>query len=106
MNTARNRTKSIAAALAAAAATVVAPAVLFAGAGTAHADCDGALLFSYYCSPGGGGLEPREELPRWPSTWDFQPPREQFLPPLELHESPPYPLDGCGYLLENRNCDN
>jgi uncharacterized membrane protein len=39
-----------------AAAAAAAPALLFAGAGTAHADdpCYGALQGSYYCSPAAG----------------------------------------------------
>jgi hypothetical protein len=101
MNTTHNtKTKRLIAALG------VAPAALFASSGTAHAyDCyDGPLAFSYYCSPAGGGLDPRENLPQWPNTWDFQPaPREQFLP--NLSESPPYPQDSCGYMLQDR-CDN
>ena len=50
MNT---KTKRLVAALGAAAAAAVAPALLFAGAGTAHADdpCYGLLQGSYYCSP-------------------------------------------------------
>jgi hypothetical protein len=45
------------AALGVAAAAVMAPALLFAGAATAHADdsCyDGSLAGSYYCSPASG----------------------------------------------------
>lgn len=48
------KTKRLVAALGAAAAAAV-PALLFAGAGTAHADdCYGALQYSYYCSPASG----------------------------------------------------
>jgi hypothetical protein len=55
MNTTHNtKTKRLIAALGVAAAAAVAPALLFAGAGTAHADdpCYGYLAGSYYCSPG------------------------------------------------------
>jgi hypothetical protein len=55
MNTIRDtKSKRFLAALGVAAASAVAPALLFAGAGTAHADdpCYGALQYSYYCSPG------------------------------------------------------
>jgi hypothetical protein len=48
------KTKRIVAALGAAAAAAV-PALLFGGAGIAHADdCYGALQYSYYCSPASG----------------------------------------------------
>ena len=57
MNTTHNtKTKRLIAAVTVAAAAV-APALLFAGAGTAHADdpCyDGSLAGSYYCSPASG----------------------------------------------------
>jgi hypothetical protein len=56
MNTTHNTkaTRPIAA-LGIAAAAAVAPALLFAGAGTAQADpCDGLLQGSYYCSPASG----------------------------------------------------
>lgn len=61
-STANTNTKRFFAALGAAAAAV-APALLFVGAGTAHADdsCYGALQYSYYCSPAsgaGGGSVP------------------------------------------------
>jgi len=48
------------AALGVAAAAAATPALLFAGAGTAHADdpCSGAMAYSYYCSPGAGALNP------------------------------------------------
>lgn len=54
MNATHNtKIKRLATALGAAAAAATAPALLFAGAGTAHADdCyDGALTGSFYCSP-------------------------------------------------------
>jgi hypothetical protein len=59
MSTTHNtKTKRLIAAFgaAAAAAAAVAPALLFAGAGTAHADdpCYGDLAGSYYCSPASG----------------------------------------------------
>ena len=49
------KTKRLVAALGAAAAAT-APALLFGGAGTAHADdpCYGALQGCYYCSPAAG----------------------------------------------------
>lgn len=55
MTTTHNtKTKLLVAALGAAAATAM-PALLFAGAGIAHADdCYGALQYSYYCSPASG----------------------------------------------------
>jgi len=48
--------------VAAAAAT---PALLFAGAGTAHADdpCAWAREYSFYCSPGAGALNPEPVAP-------------------------------------------
>lgn len=55
MNATHNiRTKRLIATLGVAAAAAVTPALLFAGAGTAHADdpCYGDLAYSYYCSPG------------------------------------------------------
>ena len=55
MNTTHNtKTNRLIAALGVAAAAAVTPALLFAGAGTAHADdpCYGNLAYSYYCSPG------------------------------------------------------
>jgi uncharacterized membrane protein len=50
-------TKRFIAAAGIAATAVVAPALLLAGAATAHADdsCYGALAGSYYCSPASGG---------------------------------------------------
>jgi hypothetical protein len=58
MNATHNtKTKRLMAALGVAAAAAVAPALLFAGVGTAHADdpCyDGSLAGSYYCSPASG----------------------------------------------------
>ena len=60
MNTTHNtKPKRLIAALGVAAATVVAPALLFAGAGTAQADCYDSpeIAGSYYCSPAGGGLD-------------------------------------------------
>jgi hypothetical protein len=62
MNTTHNtKTKRLIAAVAVAAAAAVAPALPFAGAGIAHADpCydNPSVSGSYYCSPGGGGLNP------------------------------------------------
>jgi hypothetical protein len=54
-----NKTKRLIGAFGVAAASV-APALLFAGAGTAHADdpCFGELQYSFYCSPGSGALDP------------------------------------------------
>ncbi|MDT5018248.1 MAG: hypothetical protein QOD39_4408 [Mycobacterium sp.] len=57
MNTTHNtKTKRLIAALGAAAAGALTPALLLAGAGTAHADdsCYGDLAYSYYCSPASG----------------------------------------------------
>ncbi|SPM37818.1 Mycobacterium rhizamassiliense ORFan [Mycobacterium rhizamassiliense] len=52
--TLNTKTKRLVAALGAAAAAAT-PALLFAGAGIAHADdCYGALQYSYYCSPASG----------------------------------------------------
>jgi hypothetical protein len=55
MNTTRS-TKRLVAALGIAAGAAVAPGLMFAGAGTAHADdpCYGSLQGSYYCSPASG----------------------------------------------------
>ena len=61
MNTTHNtKTKRLIAALGVAAAAAVAPALLFAGAGTAHADpcSEGDFQYSYYCSPGSSALDP------------------------------------------------
>ena len=58
MNTTQNtKTRRLIAALGVSAAAAVTPALLFAGAGTAHADdpCYGDLAYSYYCSPASGG---------------------------------------------------
>jgi hypothetical protein len=55
MNTTHNtKTRRLIAALGVSAAAAVTSALLFAGAGTAHADdpCYGDLAYSYYCSPG------------------------------------------------------
>jgi hypothetical protein len=55
--TCTTNTTRLLAALGVAATAVMAPALLFAGAGTAHADdsCyDGSLAGSYYCSPASG----------------------------------------------------
>jgi hypothetical protein len=55
MSTTHNtKKKRLIAAFGVAAAAAVTPALLFAGAGTAHADdpCYGDLAYSYYCSPG------------------------------------------------------
>jgi hypothetical protein len=52
-------TTRLVAALGVVAAAVVAPALLFAGAGTAQADdCYGELSYSYYCSPSSSALDP------------------------------------------------
>ena len=61
MNTTHDiKTKRLIGALGVAAAAAVAPALLFAGAGTAHPDdpCYGELAFSFYCSPGSHALDP------------------------------------------------
>jgi hypothetical protein len=52
-----------------AAAAAVAPAVLFAGIGTAHADdpCYGVLQGSYYCSPGANSQAPDQSAPPQPA---------------------------------------
>ncbi len=65
-------TKRFIAAFGIAAAGAVAPALLLAGAGTAHADdCYGDLAYSYYCSPAASGAL----APSSPSTapWDVNP---------------------------------
>lgn len=70
------RSKRFFAALGVAAATVAAPALLFAGAGTAHADdpCYGDLAYSYYCSPGASAYSPAPEIPsQAPSLWTALP---------------------------------
>ena len=68
MNTTHNtKTKRLIAAFGVSAAAAVTPALLFAGAGTAHADdaCYGDLAYSYYCSPasGSGSLAPEAQSP-------------------------------------------
>ena len=67
-----NKTKRLIAGLGVAAAAAVAPAMLFAGAGTAQADdgCYGSLAYSYYCSPasGGGSYAPTDTFYAPPST--------------------------------------
>jgi hypothetical protein len=75
MNTTHNtKTRRLIAALGVSAAAAVTPALLFAGAGTAHADdpCSGDLAYSYYCSPASGGQsqapEPMSPFSGPPST--------------------------------------
>lgn len=66
MSTTHNtKTKQLIAALGVAAAAAVAPALVFAGAGTAHADdpCYGDLAYSYYCSPGISSQTPEPSGP-------------------------------------------
>jgi hypothetical protein len=64
-------TNRLVAALGAAVAAAVAPALLFASAGNAHADeCDGSLAFSYYCSPA-AGISP--QTPQEPAYTPVQP---------------------------------
>jgi hypothetical protein len=61
MNATRNiTTKRLFASLGIAAAGAVTPALLFLGAGTAHADpcSEGDFQYSYYCSPGSSALDP------------------------------------------------
>jgi hypothetical protein len=68
--------KRFLAALGVAAAAVATPALLFAGAGTAHADdpCYGELAYSFYCSPGSTALDPQPEVPApAPSLWNALP---------------------------------
>ncbi len=75
MNTTHStKTKRLVAALGVAAAAM-APALLFTGAGTAHADdpCYGSLQYSYYCSPGAGALSPAPG-PATPEYTPVQPP--------------------------------
>jgi hypothetical protein len=68
------KTKRLIAALGVSAAAAVTPALLFAGAGTAHADdpCYGDLAYSYYCSPASGAQsqapEPLNPFSGPPST--------------------------------------
>jgi hypothetical protein len=54
------KAKRLITALGLAAAGAVTPALLFVGAGTAHADdpCYGDLQYSFYCSPGSSALDP------------------------------------------------
>ena len=80
MNTTYNtKTKRLIAALGVAATAVMAPALLFAGAATAHADdpCyDGSLAGSYYCSPASGsGISSQTPEPV------FQPERPSWMGP-------------------------
>jgi hypothetical protein len=92
MNTTQNtKTKRLIAALGVAAAAAVAPALLFAGAGTAHADdeCYGSLAFSYYCSPAGGGLTPPVFGPN-PSFGDENLIRDGILNPARGPIDPDY----------------
>jgi len=85
MNT-NTTTKRFIAAVGAAAAAAVTPALLFAGAGTAQADdsCYGELAYSYYCSPGSSGalgpsaytpepLGPSVSAPSSPGLWSALP---------------------------------
>jgi hypothetical protein len=68
MNTTHKiKTKRVVTALGVAAAAAVAPALLFAGAGTAQADdpCYGSLQGSYYCSPASGISPQTPELPAY-----------------------------------------
>jgi hypothetical protein len=68
--------KRFLAALGVAAASAAAPALLFVGAGTAHADdpCYGDLAYSYYCSPGAGALNPEPVAPApAPTLWTALP---------------------------------
>ena len=76
MNITHNtKSKRFIAAFGVAAATAVTPAVLLAGAGTAHADpCYGELENSYYCSPGAGAYNPAPVAPAPPmNTWNALP---------------------------------
>jgi hypothetical protein len=95
MTTIHSTTKRFVAAFGVAAGAAVAPALLFAGAGTAHADdpCFGELQYSFYCSP--GATAPL--APSAPSTapWDANP--FQGPPSTNLWTS----LPGCtGGVLE------
>jgi hypothetical protein len=80
MNATRNTTtKRIFASLGVAAAGAVTPALLFLGAGTAHADdsCYGDLAYSYYCSPASGGSYSEPAAPAYtppsPNLWSALP---------------------------------
>jgi len=75
-------TKRLITALGVAAAAAVAPALLFAGVGTAHADddpCYGSLQYSFYCSPASGARsqapEPLDPFSGPPSVngWNWLP---------------------------------
>jgi hypothetical protein len=72
------KTKRLIAALGVAAAAAVTPALLFAGAGTAHADdpCYGGLAYSYYCSPASGAQSPA------PADTFYAPPSTSLWPAL------------------------
>ena len=70
--------RRVVAALGVAAAAAVTPALLFVGAGTAHADdCSGELAYSYYCSPASGALNPEPVAPAYtppsPDLWSALP---------------------------------
>jgi hypothetical protein len=77
MNTTHDtKTRRLIAAFGVAAGAAVTPALLFAGARTAHADdpCYGDLAYSYYCSPGAGALSPEPVAPApAPSLWTALP---------------------------------
>ncbi len=80
MNTTHNlKTKRFIATFGVAAAAAVTPALLFAGAGTAHADdsCYTDLAYSYYCSPASGALNPEPVAPVYtapsPDLWSALP---------------------------------
>ena len=92
MNTTHNtKTKRLIAALGVAATAVMASALLFAGAGTAQADCyDSAdIAGSYYCSPAGGGLTPPTFEPN-PSFGDENLFRDGIVNPILNELSDPY----------------
>jgi hypothetical protein len=72
--TRKTTTKRLIASLGVAAAGAVTPALLYLGAGTAHADdCYGELAYSYYCSPASGALNPEPVAPVYtppsPNLW-------------------------------------
>jgi hypothetical protein len=76
-NTHDTKTRRLIAAWGIAAAAAVTPALLFAGAGTAHADdCYGSLSYSYYCSPASGGQSPA------PADTFYAPPSTNLWPAL------------------------
>lgn len=77
MNT--TKTKRLIAAWGVAAGAAAAPALLFAGAGTAHADdpCYGDLAGSYYCSP---GVSPQTPEPAGPFSGPASPNLWNALP--------------------------